>query len=808
MEYQTILIGTRKSPLAMAQAHLVGEALEKNHPGLLAEYVPMDTKGDLRLEIPLAHIGGKGLFTKELEEKLDRGELHLAVHSAKDLPLEMPQGLQVMSVGKREDRGDVLVSRREKAYSTLVSLPPGARVGTSSGRRRELALLQNPYLDIVPVRGNVGTRIQKLLSGEADALILAGAGLIRLREYSGLLGEEREALEGLCIRPLDPETFLPAPAQGIVAVQYREAWVEALLKPLSNPDTEWEFLQERRFLQLLHADCHTPCGLYAGRKEKRIYGYFRGREAAAEQKKLCENGEGSLEKTEDVLEKLAAVLCNPVPESKGAVCLCGAGPGSMELVTQGCLDQVKGAQVILYDHLIPPSLLNYASPKALLVDVGKRAGSHPLSQERINGLLVHHARRGKRVLRLKGGDPFIFGRGGEEAGALKEAGLPFSVLQGVSSALAVPGAAGISLTHRELASSLHIFTAHRAGEGDLDYAMMAKLPGTLVFLMGFGKLSILRENLLKQGMDPAAPMALISRGCLPGQRVLYGTLGSIEKELAKNPLPPPGVIVLGGAARISFEGFRECVEKKPLLGKVVLLTATKEVLPEFREAFQERGAAVVELSLNLIRPRAFLDDGAMERIRSSHWLVFTSANGVAVFFEALKEQGDLRMAAGKKFAVIGQGTARALKKQGFQADFVPRVFDSQTLLEEWPSHMKEGERALLLRGRQGSPVLAKGLLEKQIPFWELVLYDTVMDFRREEELNRLLPEADYCVLASASAARAMGVMLRNREAAQGKLVSIGPVTSEEIRKQGLPLLVQAKKYDKGGLADAVEGLEG
>lgn len=823
-------IGTRTSRLALAQTRLVQEALAKAFPGIQTELAEVVTKGDRMLDRPLDSFGGKGVFTRELEEKLLAGEIDLAVHSAKDVPMELPEGLSVCSVLTRGTPWDVLVTREGSEAAAVL--------GTSSLRRELQIQALNPGTRVEMLRGNVLTRLNRLREGRYDGIILAAAGLERL----GL-----EEPEGLKVRYLDDGSFLPAAGQGILAVEYRTGELEEIRQALCRPETEAAFLAERRFLKALGGSCNAPCAAYCRREGQSLvmsamYAPDRTHMFRVEQQAGLEKNSRILERAQELADRVtkavtASVRKNPavpetvtkdraaaLPEGKapqasgGTSCfvpgavrvsLVGAGPGDRGLVTCKGLECIRRADVILYDNLISGSLLNEARLDAGLVYVGKRSGAHHLSQKEISRLLVKEALAGNYVVRLKGGDPLVFGRGSEEARELEAHGIAYEIVPGVSSAYSVPAYGGIPVTERGVASSFHVITGQEGGDPEhpaLDYRVMAREEGTLVFLMGLGNLPRIVENLTAWGKGEETPAAVIQQGTTARQRQVFSDLKHIVEEVGKAGLKTPAIVVVGPAAagkqRLNWR------TPGPLSGIRILLTGTRAMVRQQEQVLAPLGAETVAMSLVESRPvRTRQQKPVLDSLGQYRWLVFTSANGVDQFFNLLRELDvDHRALMHLGFAVVGQKTGEALKAHGFCPDFIPARHTSACLADTWVPDLAADTPVLLLRAREGSQVLPAKLREAGIPFRDLPLYETWTDPRRKEDLERILPDTDFVTIASGSAARALAEMTEAECRQKARIISIGPETTRAALAAGLTVAATAEEATAEGMAQAVRAL--
>jgi uroporphyrinogen III methyltransferase/synthase len=492
------------------------------------------------------------------------------------------------------------------------------------------------------------------------------------------------------------------------------------------------------------------------------------------------------------------------------VYLVGAGPGDPELITVAGLAALRRADVVVYDRLAPSALLREAKPEALLIDAGKAAGAHTLSQEAINALLIEHARAGRTVVRLKGGDPFLFGRGGEEALALRRAGVPFRVVPGVSSAIAAPACAGIPVTHRGLAGSVLIATGHEAAEGpgaSFDWAALARAADTLVFLMGVERLPAITERLLAAGRPADQPAALIRWGSTPEQEVLTATLGTIAARARERGIRPPAALVVGEVVRLREE--LAWLEELPLFGARVLVTRAREQASGLAARLRALGAVPLEFPAIVCEPLedpAPLDD-ALATLAEQDWVVFTSQNGVTAAWERLTALGrDARAFATAKVCAIGPATAAALAARGVRADLVPETFTTAGVLAALRAAGVAGRRVLLLRADIAPPELAEGLRAAGALVTSVAAYRTRDATHNRQELARLLAEGVDIVTFTSSSTVMRLVEALDGDIARlgGALVAvIGPVTAAAARAAGLRVDVEAREHTIDGLVAAL-----
>jgi len=501
-------------------------------------------------------------------------------------------------------------------------------------------------------------------------------------------------------------------------------------------------------------------------------------------------------------------------KASGKVWLVGAGPGDPGLLTLAGAACLARAEVVVYDRLVHPRLLDLAPAGAERIYAGKQTGGHTLTQDEINALLVARAREGKRVVRLKGGDPYVFGRGGEEAEALAAAGVPFEVVPGVTSAVAAPAYAGIPVTHRGLASSVAVVTGHEDAakeESSIDWGKLATGVDTLVLLMGLANLPDIAEQLVRHGRPPETPAAVIEWGTLPRQRTVSGTLGDIARRAAEAGLQPPAVTVVGEVARL-----RETLrwfDNRPLFGKRVLVTRTRRQASVLSQALAEAGAEPIELPTIEIEPRAdpASVQAALDALRAGAyaWAVFTSANGVELFFGHLRERGlDARAFGSTMVAAIGPGSAEALASEGIRADVVPEDFVSEGLLRALTEHGPAGRRVLVARAEGARRELIEGLEGLGARVDELTLYRAAVPREPDSEgLRRLRAgEVDIVTFASSSAVRNLAEMLGGdlEPLRQALIACIGPVTARTAEELGVTVGLISEEHTIPGLVRALE----
>jgi uroporphyrinogen III methyltransferase / synthase len=496
----------------------------------------------------------------------------------------------------------------------------------------------------------------------------------------------------------------------------------------------------------------------------------------------------------------------------GRVSLVGAGPGDPGLLTARALELIAQADVILYDRLIPVMALEGARADAELLYVGKQGDGASVPQEQTEALIVQRARAGAHVVRLKGGDPFVFGRGGEEAQALRAAGIPFEVVPGVSAGVAVPAYAGIPVTHRGLASAVAFVTGRTGDDSELDWAALAAFPGTLVFYMGVARLAQIAGSLMDAGRRPSEPAAVIQDGTLPTQRTVLGTLETIAERGAREHVAAPSITVVGAVASLAEQ--LAWVPSHPLAGRTVAVTRARSQASGLARALRELGARVVQAPVIRTRPLPGppLDPTPYDLV------CVTSANAVPALFDRLAAGGrDGRSLAGARVASIGAATTRALSEHGIAADVTAERAVGERLVEALAD--VRVSHALVARARDARDVVPEALRSRGARVDVVDLYETVAEPLASETLA-LAQDADYITFTSSSTVRNFmlaaagdardGARSTDRDgrgraglSPQTRVVSIGPVTSATLREHGLEVDVEAERHDVDGVLDAL-----
>lgn len=495
----------------------------------------------------------------------------------------------------------------------------------------------------------------------------------------------------------------------------------------------------------------------------------------------------------------------------GKVSLVGAGPGDPGLITIKGLERLRQAEVVIYDRLLNPQLLGHVQAEAELIYVGKRVGAHTVTQDEINGLLVERAKAGKTVVRLKGGDPFVFGRGGEEILLLVEAGIPFEVVPGVTSAVAAPAYAGIPVTHRGYASSFAVITGHEdpaKSDSSIRWEHLATATDTLVFLMGVENLSLIVEQLVAHGRPASTPIALVRWGTWPQQETVEGTLGDILRRLEGRDFGPPAVALVGEVVRLREQ--LRWFDRRPLYDKTVLVTRSRDQASQLSQLLTDLGARALEApTIEIREPEDYrpLDD-ALRRLSGYGWIVFTSANGAEAVWRRLKVLGlDARALAGVQIAAIGPATALVLETHGIAADLVPQQYLSQAVAEALAQRGLLGARVLLPRTDLAGEDLAGALAQHGAQVDQVVAYRTVQAPALEPETLALLRQGkvDIVTFTSSSTVKHLVALLQGETALleHSTIACIGPVTAKTARELGLRVDIVAQEHTVPGLVAAM-----
>lgn len=493
----------------------------------------------------------------------------------------------------------------------------------------------------------------------------------------------------------------------------------------------------------------------------------------------------------------------------GKVYLVGAGPGDYKLITLKGMEYIKEADVIVYDNLVNKNLIKEAKNSCEFIYVGKMSKNHTKTQDEINEIIVKKAKEGNKVVRLKGGDPYVFGRGGEEGEYLRERGISFEVVPGITSAIGGLCYAGIPITHRDFASSFHVITGHLKEEDkELDWKNLSSLKGTLVFLMGVSNLKNICENLVKEGKDKNTPVAIINWATTPKQKVVVGNLENIYSKSILENIKPPSLIVIGEVVGLRKD--LNFFEEKPLFGKSIVVTRARAQSSSLVEKINRLGGNYIEfptIKIEKITPNEELDEG-IKQLEKYTYLIFTSENGAEIFFERLFELGfDSRKLSRLKVVSIGPSTFNAVKKYGIISDIIPKRFVGEAIVEELKDVLTKEDKILMPRASIARDYIFEELT-KICEVKECKIYRTVKGEGDKEEILELLKEdkIDYITFTSSSTVKnfveIIGEENLNRLSST-KLISIGPITSKTIESFGLEIHKEAEEYTIDGVVEAV-----
>ncbi len=490
-------------------------------------------------------------------------------------------------------------------------------------------------------------------------------------------------------------------------------------------------------------------------------------------------------------------------KNKGFVYLVGAGPGDPELISVKGMRALREADCVIYDYLAEKSLLNGLTCE--LIYVGKQGGDHTLKQEEINRLIIQKAAEGKTIVRLKGGDPFIFGRGGEEAEELLEAGIPFAVVPGISSFYSAPAYAGIPLTHRDFSNAFEVVSGHR--RSDADDTEDVNFPDydpekTFAFLMGMKNLAHIKEKLVSEkGFPPETPVGIVTWGTRPEQRVVTAPLSRIAEEVEKANLKPPAIIIMGGV--VSLRDKLRWFDNQPLFGKKIVVTRTREQASKLTGRLTAMGARVIEFPTIEIKKSDDMADlhRGFGSLRDYNWVVFTSQNAVNIFFDELYTYGEDARALGcSRVAVIGKASGDELKQYGIIPDLIPPEFVAESLLAEMAKHDMKGKRVLIPCSADARMTLTEGLMELGAHVDRIHIYSAEKPAAMDEKILEEVKNADVVTFTSSSTVTNFFDIVKGSGAL---LASIGPVTTETLVKRGYTPAVTADEYTIDGLVKAL-----
>lgn len=502
--------------------------------------------------------------------------------------------------------------------------------------------------------------------------------------------------------------------------------------------------------------------------------------------------------------------------NKGKVFLVGVGPGDERLITMAALDCMSSADVVIYDHLVNKSLLSYSRPNAKLIYAGKSPRKHILSQQNINKLLVNYAEKNKIVVRLKGGDPFLFARGSEEAVALTRAKVSYEIVPGVNSGSAAAAFAGIPLTHRGVSSLVTFVTGHedpRKKHSDVDWVRLAKLKGTLVVFMGMAQLELITDKLIAYGMKKNTPAAIVQSGTLPSQKTVTGTVFNIAEKANSSKITSPAIIIIGKV--VNFRKIINWFETKPLFGKKILITRPFDLARQFSQKLEHLGAQTFIYPLIEIVPNPKLDSGQiLKKIKKSDWVIFTSPSAVNICFDVLsKDNKDARSFSKVKIAVLGPQTESVLLGKGIIADLIPKEFIMESLIAAFKKINIKGKRIFIPHSKQGRDVLSTHLRKFGAIVEEMFIYDLKRPRRiKRTVLKKMFKGEHFDVITFTSSScvyQFMELIGREKNLLNKQTFAvIGPITEKTLKAYGYKAGIIAKIYTIDGLVEEIKRSEG
>ncbi len=496
----------------------------------------------------------------------------------------------------------------------------------------------------------------------------------------------------------------------------------------------------------------------------------------------------------------------------GKVYLIGAGCGEADLITLKGLKKLLESDVVLYDSLVDEELINKLSENVEKIYVGKRYHQKSMPQDEINNLIIKYAKSGKIVTRLKGGDPYVFGRGSEEAQAIEKENISYEVIPGISSAIAVPELAGIPLTHRQLSRNFTVLTASSVGIDNkenitpIDYQALTKLGGTIVFLMGYHHIPEIMNNFLNSGMNENTPCAIISKGCTKEQKVIKGNIKNISSEIEKQKIQAPVIIVIGECVNLDLKGklSENSNYNNDIKDLKIAVTGTDSFVKKFNDKINSKKWKIFDWGfLDVINNNEKLPD-----VNNFNWLVFTSQNGIEQFFEKLKkEHKDIRLLSNLKIAVIGSGTAEKLLEYGIYADLMPNHFDSETLTEELLARLQKNDKILICRAKESSDFLINKLNENGYEYTDFHIYELKENLEKKTIISTLKInsfDVDYLVFGSAKGVTTFFDSFEKSLNKDIKIVCIGEKCAQAIKKYKTEKVLIADKYNIDGIIECIE----
>ncbi|MFV0425016.1 MAG: hydroxymethylbilane synthase [Bacilli bacterium] len=775
-----IVIGARTSNLALTQAKIVKEELLSKHKNIEIEIIPFTTKGDKRLDInwKTSNESLKGLFTTELENALLENEIDIAVHSLKDMPTKHNEDLKIAGYINQEDERDAFVSAK---YHNIEDLPIGAIVGTSS-MRRELQLQElRSDLNCRVIRGNIETRINKMLTGEYDAIILAAAGLHRTSNTKYLRSY------------FEDEEMISASGQGILCLETRsdDFYIQEIIDKIKDDDVTLKAKVERVFSQIFDGGCTTPMGCNAKIIGNRIS--FKGMYF---HNNIRYDGyvEGYKSESEAISYRLSNQIKSQYVKQKGKVYLVGAGPGEYELLTLKAHRLIQNADCILYDRLISNEIIKNINSNCKLIYVGKENHQGGLSQSLINEQIVNAAFDCKTVIRLKSGDPFIFARGFEEIQVLKNYGIDFEIVPGISSFAGASAYSGIPLTDRNHSSDLHIFSGHgKQNEMNLDFHKIANLGGTLIFFMAIRNIKFIVENLIENGKNANTPIAFIENATTSDQHITISYLKEILETDVIARVKAPAIVIIGEVVSLNEKG------KWFNMNKQITLLSTRE-----ERNFKSFESTCVDYSFkSLCAPQIETVETISEDIKFDNYdiILFNSSNGVKNFVKQFP-RCDLNS---KIIGSVGIKTKEILESYGANVKILPKVYNMEKLLETTVS-LYNSESILVVGSKQTKLDLNKWRRRIHNNLHHCITYDTKMIENDFLILQEQICQSNVLCFFSASGVESFmkNIKCRYELLDAKKIASIGPYTTIALNKYGIDVDIEAIESTQEGLIKSIK----
>lgn len=769
-----IKIGARASNLSLVQANIIKEELLNINDNLIIDIVPMSTKGDQRLDLnwKSSKVSLKGLFTTELEQALLSGEIDIAVHSLKDMPNIIHDGLCIAAYVNQADERDVFVSDK---YNSVYELPIGGIIGTSSARREYQLLELRPDIESKIIRGNIETRINKMIAGDYDAIILAAAGLHRTANTKYLKQYFNE------------DEMLSACGQGILCLETKmdNDFVNQLLKKMSDENTTIIAKVERLFSAIFDSGCSTPLGCNGSicGEELRLKGvYFH------KGKRYCAQVAGNKADYKLLAYKLANKLKGQYINLDSQVYLVGAGPGEVDLLTVKAYNLIKQCDCILYDRLINTDILKLARKDVKLIYVGKENHELGKSQALINQQIVNAAFKYKKVVRLKSGDSFIFGRAIEEISVLHSYNIKYELVPGISSLLGASNYSLIPLTERNCASSFHVFSGHNKGNGlDLDYQVIAKLDGTIIFFMSIKNIKEIVNNLVINGSDANLDIAFVENATTPNQRVVTCKLKDVINSDITSKVKAPAIVIIGSVVNFykQFSWFNE--------GQKTTLLSTREAkhFNTFKQYAMDYGLnsiSLPQIEIEYIKN----DDVCFDKYEI---ILFNSVNGA--------RSVDCMLIKDKIIGAVGIKTKQLLIENKLKVSIVPSEYNMETLIKQTIEMYPE--KKILIIGSNQTQLDIQHLGVNSGIIDHYVSYNTLLvENEYDKSIESIKNSNVICFFSSSGVLSFLeNINYRIELLTYKKIASIGKATTSTLNEYKIKVDIEAKVSTQEGLIDAI-----